>query len=240
MTKASERYTLMALSAKHSDPNAYARFEEMLRKARRDKRKHGNAWDNLLEPVQQQLRNLQSSRQKWADRSYAELYLAYMEMLKKVRTRIQAAAQSAELLGQSVQECAEAKGVKDYKGTRWSAWVPLKVRDAFLKEFDKARAMNPKVRMIVPFHTPTERNANERRWEILEATMRSEREKYGGLDVPNTMLNHAEARARARTISTHAPITWTQLLDKTQRETFDAWQTRTMDGLRPDSAASKD
>jgi hypothetical protein len=222
----------MVLGATYSNPEAYTKYLKNLQEQRLNSRKWDSAWDNLLAPVKTQLAQLQRSRAKWGARSYAPLYESYIELLMKVRTKITTAAQSAKLHGRTFREEVDARKITDYRGTRWSAWVPIKVREAFKVEFDKARLENPRVRMVVPFETPTERSANEKRWLKLEGIIANERIKYANHSYPLQLLNHAYDKARARTITTHAPVLWIHLLSKEQQEYFNQWKKDTMDGLR--------
>jgi hypothetical protein len=181
-----------------------------------------NDWDALKKPLRLQIHALQSNLKarkkdpiKWA------VYEKYLAVLLKVRDRIEF-VQHANGDVKTIPELAAEHGIGQ-QGLRWGAWVPERVKDAMMAEFDALHKM-PKYatgKRIIPFVTQAERTLDDIRWSKIRAGLVAERtlsnKKTDEGDIVEA-LNHALARVKDRQLNDRAPQSWKIMLPQAIRD----------------------
>ena len=193
-------------------------------------------WEKLLKPLHAHILQLQKSASKRTDKSWAALYKRYVAHLIEIRARIQNAQAVALLSGESIQTAAASRGVTEYNGRRWYAWAPLEMRlkviASFLAAQTEARKLSPTTTLLVPYKTPFEKSANERRWDILLSRIHTLKSTFYPPDSrAQGYLDSALMLASKRSLNTPAPMQWAHILPKELQQQFHAWQAETMNGM---------
>ena len=185
-------------------------------------------FDAIIAPLSQQIKTIAASRTRWQhDAVRYALYAPYLALMRKTRDKLKRIARTALKEGKTIREAALEHGVTEFDGRRWSAWIPMHIRSAFMLEFQKLPG-----RKVTPFLSVRERTTNERRWELLV-------EKVVGLQAvtpPDSelypYLDRALTIARQRTSSAPAPRQWVHILPSDDRVRINVWRKRTLGGVR--------
>lgn len=208
-----------------------------LAESARETVKRAYDWDYVLRPLRMQIQSLAASQTKWTlDQQRAPVYAAYLALLRKVRSKIDA-ARTLNTVGKSIPEIAAERGLP-MRGLRWAAWVPENVKRAFTLEFEKMYALIDKPgKRIIPFSTTIERTASDTRWDMLLARCISEREGRTGPTAGDQapMIQALDLAIKAihnRDINQEAPVQWAHLLPVADREALERWRNETVDGLK--------
>lgn len=182
-------------------------------------KKYDRDFTRILAPLDQQIKSLASSRSNWSkDSARNEVYSAYLELCRKAKVKIQTAARLAKKKNQTISEAAAERGITEFQGRRWSAWVPQHIRTRFLLAF----ANLPSGRKVTPFLSAMERTSSEKRWDRISTHLATLQAKHANDPSASIHAYIAEAHAviAARTPTAVAPIQWTHLLSAPRRKAY--------------------
>ena len=187
-------------------------------------------WEGLINPVVRQIATLASSQCKWGKHpARAEVYAPYLALLRKTRDKIREgqALSKGKTIPEYVRAYNDTKPRDNtnahirLEGLRWDGWVPLNVREAFIKAFDVMYTKQEGGKRLVPFSTAGERTASDVRWDRLEATLIMEREARKAMVGCEYMLPFIESAIQvltSRDLTDVAPVHWEHLLTAVQRK----------------------
>lgn len=217
-----KKQLLVSLGMRPDDANTAVSVMENDQRELLSRRKSTD-WKGLMSPLRQQIQSMASSQRQWSkDPNRMQLYSAYLALLRKTLEKLKAAQTLAELNNRTIPEEAATRGITELDGMRWTAWIPLRIREPFILEFEKLRGMSGYSRVTIPFQTRLEARANDRRWDIhvkhiltLAASTHA--------DAPEQeFYKEALNVAANRKINTPAPMQWRHLLTLPRRRAYDA------------------
>ena len=198
-------------------------------------------WARLLAPLERDIHSKASTMFRWRDDPMrGPVYGPYLAMLRRVRNIIQR-AHTLNLEGKTIPEIAREKSLSG-NGMHWSDWVPRKVHEAFMLEFEKMNCHPDRPRLgkrAIPFSTAMERSASDKRWDTLITRMLTEVE--GRKIEPEEQavlldaLEEALDKAYTRGITDVAPVQWEHLLTKERQAELKDWHQDTVNGMRDPS-----